>query len=165
MILSQKVENNKRFNSPEVIGGQFDEEVKNNVPHNMKHNGSTINNLKKKEGMNFSEWIMWRYDFIAPDNDKFGNIVVPYILIVCAGSVVLFALNFLNSCIKNRKGEDDVDITKPNYNVENEALYLNGRKKKLPKAINYNELFKQEIKNKELRFNTIDELFDHVNNK
>jgi hypothetical protein len=40
-------------------------------------------------------------------------------------------------------------------------MYLDGRKKKLPRAINYNELFKQEIKIKQTTSNQ-EELFNLI---
>ena len=152
MILSQKIESNT-FNSPEAIGGQFIDQVKvSNVRNNgdikeveMIHNANHLKRNKDNKNYNtdtnrhivVTKWL----DFRILDNDL-NSIVMPFILIICGLSVIIFILYSIILRFKNFENKYENIQTNNNTDIEDYTIQLGGRKKRLPKAVNYQELFK-----------------------
>ena len=148
MIISQKIERGENFNAPDSIGEQFDIQIKTkgkaNGPHNLKNNKNI--NSNNDNNISYSEWIIARLNIPKDLN----SLAMPFILIVCAGSILIFSLYLLKGFkAKEYKTDNPEYITDPNIfnDDQKDALYLGGRKKRLPNGINYNELFLQRSRN------------------
>lgn len=152
MIVSQKIESSG-FNSPEVIAGQFEDQVKvsasamNNgdneeikvihITNHLKgHNSNKNHNTDNNTDIAVTKWL----DFRILDKDL-SNIVMPFILIICGLSVIIFTFYTIILKLRNT-GNKYENIQSNNTDSEDYTIQLGGRKKRLPKAVNYQELFR-----------------------